>query len=253
LLVSQHLRQEISLVRLYCPHNLFLNLELSLDEKQIHYLRHVLRATVGHRFNVFNERDGEWLAEITALAKAEAEIKVISHLRPATLPPDISLVFALIKHDPLSFLIEKATELGVRQFYPITTDRCNISRLNEDRLKSNILDASQQCERFDIPTLHPLNTLKKTLSAWLPAVPLFVCQERGEAAPLLQKLSTLSTSDPIGFLIGPEGGLSEAEMAVLNAVSFTRFVKLGSRILRAETAALSAVACYQAFAGDWKV
>jgi 16S rRNA (uracil1498-N3)-methyltransferase len=148
--------------------------------------------------------------------------------------------------------MEKATELGVRHFYPVMTERCNISRVNENRLRSNVIDAAQQCERFDIPMLHPLMHLNKVLASWNPDIPLFVCQERGDVPSITQALHSLIPKTPVGFLIGPEGGFSEAEIAYLKSFSFTQFISLGPRILRAETAALAAVTCYQAFVGDWE-
>lgn len=239
------------MTRLYHPNDLFTNQTLPLTEKHIHYLRHVLRAAIGHRVAVFNERDGEWSAVLMTLSKTTATVMVEEQRRLAVTGPDISLVFALVKHDPLTFLIEKATELGVRHFYPVITERCNISRVNQDRLASNVAEASQQCERFDIPALYPLAPLGKVLDAWNVHIPLLVCQERGEAPSIAHALHGLPPKTPIGFLIGPEGGFSIPEMAYLKAFSFTRFISLGPRILRAETAALAAVACYQAMAGDW--
>lgn len=239
------------MTRLYHPDALFPKQDLILQEAQTHYLRHVLRATIGHRFTVFNERDGEWSVVLTALSKTRATITVQTLMRKATLPPDVSLLFAPLKHDPLTFLIEKATELGVHHFYPVMTERCNVSRVNQDRLKSTMIEAAQQCERFDIPTLAAPLSLNKVLAAWNPEVPLFVCQERGDVPSIGLSFQVLSSQVPIGIFIGPEGGFSPAEIRFLKTYSFTRFVHLGPRILRAETAALSALTCYQALVGDW--
>lgn len=241
------------MTRLYHPDDLFTDQSLTLNEGQTHYLRHVLRAVIDYRLTVFNERDGEWSSVLTTLSKSTATVTVEEQVRLATTGPDVSLLFAPIKHDPLTFLMEKATELGVRHFHPTMTERCNMSRVNQDRLVSNVIDAAQQCERFDIPTIHPLMTLSKALDAWKLDVPLFVCQERGEAPSITGALRSLSPNAPVGFLIGPEGGFSSQEIAYLKSFSFTQFINLGPRILRAETAALAAVACYQALVGDWEV
>jgi len=248
--MPQERNQGRTMTRLYHPDDLFAGQILALNEKQVHYLRHALRATIGHRLSVFNERDGEWSVTLTALSKTTATVAVEEHLRLAVTGPDISLVFALIKHDPLTFLVEKATELGVRHFYPVVTGRCNISRVNQDRLESNVVEASQQCERFDIPTVYPLVPLNKLLGNWDIHIPLLVCQERGDATPLVGQLQALPPKAPVGFLVGPEGGFSMTEMAYLKSFSFTQVINLGPRILRAETAALAAVACYQAVVGD---
>lgn len=239
------------MTRLYHPYDLFANHVVRLTEGQSHYLRHVLRATIGHPVAIFNERDGEWSAVLTALSKRTATVTVEKQLRSAVMGADISLMFAPIKHDPLTFLIEKATELGVRHFHPVVTERCNIARVNETRLTGNMVDASQQCERFDIPTLFPLASLTEALGNWKPQRPLLVCQERGDVPSIAHALQILPPKASVGFLIGPEGGFSSQEITYLKSFPFTRFISLGSRILRAETAALAAVACYQAIVGDW--
>jgi 16S rRNA (uracil1498-N3)-methyltransferase len=238
------------MTRLYHPNTLSPGQSLTLELQQTHYLRHVLRYTVGHRLMVFNNREGEWSAVITSLAKTGVVITVEEQTRPAVLCPNVSLIFALVKHDPLTFLAEKATELGVQDLYPITTERCNISRVNSDRLLFTLIDAAQQCERFDVPQLHPLMTLNKALETWDPEIPLFVCQERGEAVPIGKSLQSLAPQNPAGFVVGPEGGFSPPEMERLQRVPFVRFISLGCRILRAETAALMALSCYQALIGE---
>lgn len=240
------------MTRLYHADNLYANQLLTLDEGQTHYLRHVLRATIGHRLAIFNERDGEWFAHLTTLSKAVSTVTLEKQLRPAVIGPDLALLFAPIKHDPLTFLMEKATELGVRHFHPVMTERCNISRLNQERLHSNAINATQQCERFDIPALHSLMPLRDVLLKWDVRVPLFVCEERGQASPIAEALRPLLPKAPVGFLVGPEGGFSSQEITYLKTLSFTHFVSLGPRILRAETAALAAITCYQALVGDWR-
>lgn len=238
------------MTRLYQSSVLAAGQSLTLGAQQTHYLRHVLRCTVGYRLTVFNKREGEWSAIITSLAKTGIRITVGEQVRIAVLCPNVSLIFALLKHDPLTFLVEKATELGVRRLCPVTTERCNISRLNSERLLSTLVDATQQCERFEVPELSPLMALDKALASWDSAVPLFVCQERGQAMPIGKALQTLTSQSPTGFAVGPEGGFSPQEMERLQQIPFVRFISLGPRILRAETAALTALACYQALVGE---
>lgn len=239
------------MTRLYYPDDLFTSHNVVLNQGQIHYLRHVLRVEIGHPVILFNERDGEWSGVITELSKSNLHVTIGDQIRPAVNPPELSLLFAPIKHDPLTFLIEKATELGVKHFYPVTTERCNISRVNKERLKSNVIEAAQQCERFDIPTIYPLMRLSEVLASWNVQVPLFVCQERGSPLSITQSIQNLPFRAAVGFLIGPEGGFSPAEFSYLQSFSFVQFISLGPRILRAETAALVAIACYQAIVGDW--
>ncbi len=240
------------MTRLYHADDLYANQILTLNEGQAHYVRYVLRATIGHHLTIFNERDGEWSSVLASVSKAITTVTLEEQLRPAVMGPDVSLLFAPIKHDPLTFLIEKATELGVRHFYPVMTERCNISRLNHNRALSNLIDATQQCERFDVPRLYPLMPLGETLSNWDPHVLLLVCQERGEVSSIVEALRLLPFNEPVGFLVGPEGGFSHQEIAYLKSFSFTKSISLGPRILRAETAALAAVTCYQALVGDWR-
>jgi 16S rRNA (uracil1498-N3)-methyltransferase len=239
------------MTRLYHLDDLYSSREITLRDGQAHYLRNVLRATIGHPLTVFNERDGEWSAHITTLTKNTVSLTIEEQLRPATTGPDLALMFAPIKHDPLTFLMEKATELGVRHFHPVMTERCNISRVNHDRLQNNVIDAAQQCERFDVPRIHPLVPLAKSLSKWDTKTPLFVCQERGDAPSITHALRHLSRCAPAGFLIGPEGGFSAQELVYLRSFSFTKNISLGPRILRAETASIAAITCYQALVGDW--
>lgn len=239
------------MTRLYHPDDLYSAREITLSDGQSHYLRNVLRATIGHRLAVFNERDGEWSAHVSTLTKNTVCITIEGQLRPATPGPDLTLMFAPIKHDPLTFLMEKATELGVRNFHPVMTERCNISRVNHERLQNNVIEAAQQCERFDVPRIHPMVSLAKSLSGWDATIPLFVCQERGDVPSITQSLRKLPPFTPAGFLIGPEGGFSPQEFAYLKSFSFTKNISLGPRILRAETASLAALTCYQAIVGDW--
>ena len=239
------------MTRLYHSDELFADQVLVLTEGQNHYLRHVLRAKLGDRLGVFNERDGEWSAILTTLSKAYSAMTIESQVRPAVGSLEVSLFFAPLKHDPLIFLMEKATELGVRHFHPVMTERCNVSRVNPERLTAATIDAAQQCERFDIPTLYPLLPLSKALISWDSRVPLFVCQERGEVLSITEALRTLPAKAPVGFFIGPEGGFSSQEITYLKSFSFTKFISLGPRILRAETAALAALVSYQAVVGDW--
>ena len=239
------------MTRLYSADDLYTDQVLALTEGQTHYLRHVLRAAIGHRLAVFNERDGEWAAQLTAVSKSRTTVVIEEQLRPAVMGPNLSLLFTPIKHDPLTFMIEKATELGVRHFYPVMTERCNITRLNQERLQANVVDAAQQCERFDIPTIYSLKPLSKALESWDIHIPLLVCEERAEVPTIAQSLHSLAPRSPVGFLVGPEGGFSSQEIAYLKSFSFTKSISLGPRILRAETAALAAVTCYQAIVGDW--
>lgn len=239
------------MTRLYHPDALFSGRRIRLSEAQSHYLRHVLRAKEGFSLSFFNERDGEWSAVLETVTKENLLATVGSQERISHISPEVHLLFAPLKHDALTFLVEKATELGVREFHPVMTERCNVSRVNTQRLASNAIDASQQCERFDVPLIHPLLPLSQVLVSWDKQKPLFVCQERGAVGSVGEAMNQLQPLSPIGFLVGPEGGFSSQELSYLRSFSFIKNISLGPRILRAETAALSAISCYQALSGDW--
>jgi 16S rRNA (uracil1498-N3)-methyltransferase len=238
--------------RLYHSALLACHQTIILDEGQTHYLRNVLRVTAGQKISIFNEREGEWSAHITSLAKKGLVVEIGSKLRPPDPVPKIALFFAPLKQEALSFLMEKATELGVQSFHPVLTERCTVSKINHDRLLHTITNAAQQCERFDIPHIHALVPLREALATWSPTVPVYVCRERGKASSAKQIFQNMSMPEKPAFFIGPEGGFSPGEINRLKTLPFVHFISLGSRILRAETAALAILASYQAIAGDWE-
>ncbi len=214
--------------------------EISLDAAHSHYLKNVLRKSVGDVLRVFNGRDGEWLASLKVLGKKNGSALLTEQIKQQ---PEISaplyLFFAPIKKQRMDFLIEKSVELGVSGLYPVITNRTENRKLNEERMRSQIIEATEQCERLDLPTLHPAQKLPELLrmkeTLFLEA-PLFVCLERRElAAPL----SSYSYEKGAAFLIGPEGGFDDQEVESLIAAENIRLVDLGDTILRAETAAIA--------------
>lgn len=239
-------KQEPSkLPRLYFGGELAKDVIIDLPAPSAHYLKNVLRMETGDYLRVFNAENGEFLATIESSSKKNCVVKIAEILRePSTQKTKIHLFFPPIKKDRLDFLIEKAVELGVTDLHPILTQRGNIRDLNYVRITSQMIEAAEQCERLDIPTLHPLlplNTLLNTLSH-----PIMAAIERSEGATqdLKQALSNYNfgTDNHIRFLIGPEGGWSEEEReALLNHPSVIP-ITLGPRILRVETACLTCLA-----------
>ena len=203
---------------------------------------------VGGRLRFFNGRDGEWLGEITALSKKQAQIKVREQLRSLVTLPDIRLAFAPVRRHRTAFIFEKATELGVAEFEPVLTSRTQFPKLNMDKARAQIIEAAEQTERLDIPSVsEPVS-----LTDWLEAQSgrtLVFADEGGGTAPALENLKNLRPSGTI--LIGPEGGFSPQERDQLNAHKDVVSVTLGPRILRADTAALSLLTLWQASLGDW--
>jgi 16S rRNA (uracil1498-N3)-methyltransferase len=243
------------MVRLYVSHPLAPQTLSPLSDDQVHYLRNVLRLKAGDTLSVFNDREGEWLARIHTLTKSRGDVEVIECLRLPTQRRFVGLAFAPLKQEPLLYLIEKATELGVSHLQPVILKRSVVTKFNREKAQRNALESSQQCERLDIPDVQeliPLQDFLKTLSGtFIADDALIVCQERAQPrpiGPILQEILSPKEQDipqKIFFLIGPEGGFSPDELAYLATFPFTHFCSLGPLILRAETAALYALTAYQ--------
>jgi 16S rRNA (uracil1498-N3)-methyltransferase len=225
---------------------------LVLDKDQTHYLKNVLRLRVNDSFHVFNET-GEWEANILDLKKGSCLIALGQQMRTPTPLPSVGLAFAPLKHDAQSFLLEKATELGVTDLYPVITQRSNIHRIQSDKWLKNTIEACQQCERLSPPHLHALQPLPQFLASLTDNIQLLVAKERGPASAISDLLTNLSSEKIPIFLIGPEGGFTDEEFQLLHHQSQCNFLTLGPRILRAETAALAVLSCFQALIGDWQV
>lgn len=215
---------------------------LRLEKEQAHYLLNVLRRKNGDQVRVFNGMDGEYLAGISALSKKSGEITLTSQIRPQ---PDarrsIALVFAPVKKNRQDILIEKGVELGVDAFYPVIMDHGQINKIKNDRIEKQIIEAAEQCERLTIPQLYeiaPLTTCLEGLSAQSEVV---VCTEREQAQPVADLARELKDKD-IAIVIGPEGGLSEDEIALSRC---HRPASLGETILRTETAAVAALSIFK--------
>lgn len=224
--------------RLYTDQPLASGAALTLESDQAHYLAHVMRLKAGDAIRIFNGRDGEYHAVITALKKNAAELECREQLKtqpPAS--PVMHLLFAPIKKHRMDFLVEKAVELGVTDLSPVIADHTEIRKVNEARLRAQITEAAEQCERLDMPRLHAPAPLKTRLAGWDPQMPLFWCFER-----LGGKAQIPGSAKGHAFLIGPVGGFSANETEFLQNLPFIRPVSLGPRILRAETAALACLA-----------
>ncbi len=231
---------------------------VGLDHARAHFLRSVLRLSRGARVAVFNGRHGEWLACIEGLGKGWASLLVESQRRSQEAGPDLWLLFAPIKRARLDFLIEKAVELGVSRLQPVVTRHTVVKRVNLERLAANAREAAEQCERLDVPAIAEARPLFDLLGEWPAERRLLVCAERGAAAPLAETLADAATPGPDGvtpaapwaILTGPEGGMTRSELDGFVRLPFVTTVGLGPRILRADTAALAALACWQALLGD---
>ena len=241
--------------RLYVDDTLAAARTLGLDHGQSHFLRSVLRLGTGARLAVFNGRDGEWLAEIEGLGKGWCSLQVLEQRRAPQPEPDLWLVFAPIKRARIDFIAEKATELGCSVLQPVMTRFTAVSRVNEERLAANAREAAEQCERLTVPAVRETVGFAQLLDAWPAERRLIVCAEWGEARPIAEALQAFrqenpQDSGPWAVMTGPEGGFAESDLDALRKLPFVTPVGLGPRILRADTAALAAIACWQAIVGD---
>ena len=238
------------MIRLYVPHDLALGAELALDHGQTHYLASVMRQGVGDELLLFNGRDGEWRVRIGAVTKRAVAVKAEAMIRPQAIGPDVELLIALVKRGRLETIVEKAAELGARRVRPVLTERTNADRARVERLTAIATEAAEQTGRLDVPEVTEPIKLDKLLKAWEPGRRLLFCDEAGDARPIPEALK----GQPVGpwaILIGPEGGFSPAERERLRALDYAVPATLGPRILRADTAAISALTLWQTALGDW--
>jgi len=236
-----------SLPRLFVEEHLGAGASLKLEGPPANYLGNVLRLGPGAQVKLFDDATGEWLAEIADAGRKRVTLTVGAHLRPRETVPDLWLVFAPIKRGRIDWLVEKATELGVDRLLPVLTERTIVERLNLERLRAHAIEAAEQCERTALPALAEPVKLDRLLKDWPANRALYFADETGGAP-----MAAAAAPGPAAILIGPEGGFTEAERAAVRALPQAHAVTLGPRVLRADTAALAAVAQWMAAAGDIK-
>ena len=235
-------------IRLYVECDLVAGEIISLGASQVHYLRNVLRLMTGDQVALFNGRDGEWLARIDKIGKRQASLKLTEQSHKQSPESDVWLLFSPVKRAPMDYLIQKATELGASTLLPITTQRTTVDRINLTRLSTTAVEAAEQCRRLTVPELRSVHSLNQILASWPPDRFLIFCDESGAPSP--KTALAKGKSGPWGILIGPEGGFDPKEREMLRQQSFVIPMRLGPRILRAETAAVAALSILQALAGD---
>lgn len=240
--------------RLYVAAGLVSGAETELDRAQAHYLRSVLRLGPGAAVAAFNAEDGEWLCRIAGIGKNGVRLMAERQLRSPEHggDPDLWLVFAAIKRARLDWLVEKATELGVSALLPVWTARTQVERVNLERLRAHAIEATEQSERVSVPEIRAPEPLQQVLASWPAARRLIVCDESGKGEPIVEAMARIPLG-PLALLVGPEGGFAQTELDAVGKLTFVTCVGLGPRVLRAETAALAAVAVVQAIAGDWRL
>ena len=208
---------------------------------QAHYLIHVLRLKEGDHVRLFNGHDGEWQAEVSAAKKKTCVLKIGRQLIPQTVPEDIFYLFAPIKHARLDYMAQKATEMGASNLMPVLTQNTQVTRVNLERLRANAIEAAEQCNLLSVPKVHEPQTLDEVLAGWHAERALIFCHESAEEKSPFDDLRKLR-GKPCAVLVGPEGGFTKNERDKLLSASYTLPISLGPRILRADTAAVAALA-----------
>jgi len=239
--------------RLYVTADLANGVALPLSDGHAHYLLHVLRAKAGDHVRLFNGRDGEWAAQLENVTKRGVIVRLLARTQAQAAVPDIWLVFAPVKKTPADYLTQKATELGVSRLLPVFTRRTIVTRINEERLLANAVEAAEQSDRVSVPLIAAPLKLETLLASWPRERKLYFCDEFGAAATNgdAKPLAAVADPAPAAILTGPEGGFDPAERQMLRSLPFVVPVTLGPRILRADTAALAALAVWQSVAGDF--
>jgi len=240
-------------VRLFVEAQLGTGAKIALTDAQAHYLIRVMRAGIGDSVLVFNGKDGEWRAEIVEAKKHGATLSCVAQTEAQSDVPDLWLVFAPIKKTPADYVAQKATELGVRVLQPVLTHRTIARRVNTGRLKANAIEAAEQSGRVSVPDVREPIGLDALLRSWPKDRRIVFCDESGDAKPIAEALaSAKGEGHAWAVLTGPEGGFDPEERALLRSNAFVVPVALGPRIMRADTASLSALALFQAILGDWR-
>ena len=228
---------------------------IALEKNQSNYLGNVLRLAAGERVLVFNGRNGEWQAQIGGRKRPDS-LDILSQTRPQDRLPDIAYVFAPLKHARLDYMVQKAVEMGASQLQPVLTRFTQVSRVNGERMRANVIEAAEQCGILSLAAVAEPVPLDRFVSQRPPQRLLVFCDEAAETTSPLDALRDRITAkdgirDGIDVLIGPEGGFAGEERALLLRQPKTLRLALGPRILRADTAGVAALALVQAALGDW--
>ena len=239
------------------PQRLFVTAKLepgatvALGKDQAHYLRNVLRLKQGDNLLLFNGRDGEWWAELGEAGKKEAQVRLDHQIRPQEDGPDLHYLFAPLKRARLDYMVQKATELGASALRPVITRHTMTERVRSERLIANAIEAAEQCGILRVPEIMEPEKLAKLLDRWDEGRRLIFADEQAPHVSPLEALKTLAPG-PLAVLIGPEGGFEREERAALVAKPFVLPISLGPRLMRADTAAVAALALVNAALGDWR-
>ncbi|SFB08808.1 16S rRNA (uracil1498-N3)-methyltransferase [Rhizobium sp. NFR07] len=245
------MRANFRLQRLFVDTPLALHTKHEVSSEQFNYLANVLRLEAGANVLLFNGRDGEWLAEVTFPSRKKIVLEPTEQTRPQPEPSDLHYLFAPLKVGRLEYLVQKAVEMGAGVLQPVMTQHVQGKITNLDRLRANVAEAAEQCGILSIPEVSEPRKLAGVLERWPADRRIIFCDEGDEGQNPLPVLAGVSERK-LALLVGPEGGFSEEERALLRSLPFVTAIPLGPRILRADTAAVAALAVIQAAIGDWQ-
>jgi len=245
-------RTDFTTPRVFVADDLAEGRALTLSPEAANHLVHVLRLGAGARVLAFNGRDGEFAATLGPIERRRAGLALRERLRAQEYPPDVDYLFAPLKHARLDYMAQKAVEMGVKRLRPVVTRRTQVARVNLERLAANAREAAEQCGVIWLPEIAAPEPLDAVLARWPAERLLIFCDEDAGLANPLQALAAAPPADGVGLLIGPEGGFDEAERAAILRKPRVLRLSLGPRILRADTAAVAALALVQARFGDWR-
>lgn len=243
--------------RLYVEAALAAGAAVDLDSAQANYLFNVMRRRAGDAVLAFNGRDGEWRASLAGAGRRGAQLVPVEQTRPQSVPPDLHLLFAPLKHARLDYLVQKAVELGASRLVPVLTQHTQATRVNLGRMRANAIEAAEQCGLLAVAQIAEPMKLATLLAAWAPERLLVFCDEQ---APVHDPIAVLAETRgggltgpmPVSVLIGPEGGFSSDERDALLKLPDRVRLSLGPRTMRADTAAVAVLALVQAVLGDWR-
>jgi 16S rRNA (uracil1498-N3)-methyltransferase len=247
------MRYDFRTPRLFVDAPLAAGASLPLDPAQANYLRNVLRLKAGDGVLVFNGRDGEWRARIAGTGRRKSALEIGERERAQTSGPDLHYLFAPLKHARLDYMVQKAVEMGASRLQPVTTRHTQAARVNLERMRANAIEAAEQCGILTLPEIGAPMSLTEMIAAREPSRLLVFCDEDAEVRDPVAALAAFrANTPPLAVLIGPEGGFAGEERAALLALPNVVRLALGPRILRADTAAVAALALVGAVLGDWR-
>ena len=225
--------------------------EIACTRAQANYLINVMRLKSGAELLVFDGRSGEWRAELVVQGRSRCALRVLERVREQLDGPDIEYLFAPLKRARLDYMVQKATEMGAAALQPVLTQHTAVQRVNSERMRANAIEAAEQCGVLRIPEVRAPVSLDALLRDWNAERPIIYCDEDAPIAAPLKALRRVEPG-PLAVLIGPEGGFDEGERNRLRSLSFVTPISLGPRVMRADTAAVAALALVNAMLGDWQ-